>query len=309
MLVVLICVREYKSSLLKRLNGTQIDKQRLLQLFKKHYNYTIITNKNSFVTAHDVESILSTAKTQFASNDYDGIMIFYSGHGNRDHLTLSDYKKRRHERDDGVYSRSRMEQYFNGYNIDNKEKTMKHKFYFIDSCRGDDDSVLFKMEINQNDIRKGHTFKYLHPEMNRSIMYSNSNNYASYEAPFNKDTGDIDWDKLGDEEKYDKNGEMCGMFMNAVFHGFAWNVSNGYNMNFADIQDKMRDKAYGEVPVKGDFKCKVGIEIDESGNLRNSDKRRMVFRRNENTIDWCMKPGPKMNFECLSSNICEVYQV
>ena len=266
------------------------------------YKYTIITNRNPYVTATDFENILSTAKTQFTNNDYDGVMIFYSGHGNKDHITLSDYKKNKHGQDKGVYSRVKLEQYFNVNNIDNKDKTLKHKFFFIDACRGDDNSVLFRIK-DQGVIRKGdgnnNKMRYIHPEMNRCIMYSNSDNYASYEAPFDEKTGDIDWDKLGDDEKYDKDGEMCGMFMNAVFHAFDFNRRNGYGVNFAAIQDKMRERAAGEVPIKGDFKCKIGIEIDESGNLRNSDKGRIIFGCNEKEVEWWMNPGRNMNFQCL----------
>ena len=277
MLVVIICVEEYKSSDLLELPGTQTDKRRLLQF-------------------------LSTARQQFIMNDeYDGVMTFYSGHGNKDHLTLSDYKKNKHGMDDGVYSRVKMEQYFNGNNIDDKKKIYKHKFFFIDSCRGDDDAILFRVKdhIIGSKGNERNIMKYIHPEMNRCIMYSNTDSYNSYEAPYNKWKGDIDWVKLADEEKYDKDGEMCGMFMNQVFHGFDYNRRKNFDVDFAKLQDKMREHATGEVPIIGDFQCKVGIEIDESGNLRNADKQRMMFGCSEKKIEWCMKPGNKMNFECL----------
>ena len=144
---------------------------------------------------------------------------------------------------------------------------------------------------------------FVHPEANRCIMNANSDGYSTYEAPFNKAAdggrGDIDWEKLADEKKYDEDGERAGIFMNAVCRSFYWNCDNDYDMNFAAIQDEMRDNANGAVPIKGDFKTKIGIEIDESGNLRNSVKLRMRFKRNETKFDWYMTPNGDVNFQCL----------
>ena len=46
MLVIIICVEHYKDKHLRDLKGATTDKQRLTKLFKEHYNYTVIANKN-----------------------------------------------------------------------------------------------------------------------------------------------------------------------------------------------------------------------------------------------------------------------
>ena len=251
-LVVIICVGKYKSASLKTLNGTFIDKQRLLQLFKTYYNYSIITNKNGFVTAQDVECILSTAKDQFVKNEYDGIMIFYSGYGNRHYLKLSDYKKNKDGQHDGIYPRIKMEQYFNGYLTQNK-----YKFFFIHSC----DDHPQNAKITENEMKsKDDTLK--DDALNRlNVMSIYSLNCSDYEAPFNKLTDDIDWNNC--------TGKMTGILMNSVFHGFVWNVLNGYKINFANIEDKIGEKV------------KSGIDIEKSGNLENSNKQKIMFGRSK----------------------------
>ena len=46
----------------------------------------------------------------------------------------------------------------------------------------------------------------------------------------------------------------------------------------------MRQKSIGVFPVKGDEKCKVGLSINESGNLMNSIKLRIVFGCNDTKL-------------------------
>ena len=527
MLVVIICVGEYKSPSLKTLNGTIIDKQRLSQLFKTYYNYTIIANKTPFVTAQDVEDILSTAKTQLRDEQYDGVIMFYSGHASLHHLRLSNFKKNT-DKQDGIYPRIRMEEYFNGFHTENK-----YKFYFIHSCddyrninttiqqshilpylltptsiksdeveiklwikdaptrksksfyiyeigrenddpvaqismrkgqneevedldldeisdkssfsialyekehdtkpisnklhlsipeqnemkniddnykpnaisissvkaieskdNNDDDNIYVYFDIPENlrgdeiafkikyiddgegkssddDIenplilskssipisfqiiteiiineekfssepsktitvgydnndnhnqqiknkkKRKYQEKVVKKEIkkenpqhliygngdgwNKLIMISNhSKNYSGYEAPFNKLSDNIDWNKLKGQEKYDVNGEnMCGILMNAAFHGFAWNVINGYKINFANIQDKMKEKLCDKEELNSNSKREALMDIDESGNLQNANKQRIMFGRSELHIDLCIKPDEKMNFQCV----------
>ena len=56
MLVIIICVEHYKH--LRDLKGATTDKQRLIKLFKEHYNYTIIANKTGTVNNLECESNL-----------------------------------------------------------------------------------------------------------------------------------------------------------------------------------------------------------------------------------------------------------
>ena len=74
---------------------------------------------------------------------------------------------------------------------------------------------------------------------------------------------------------------------------FKTNANNGYNIDFADIQDMIRENVSRGVPtiqkkkIRGEEKkvvtnSLVGLEIDESGNLKNNVKRRLYFVRNNN---------------------------
>ena len=303
-MVVIICIGKYQK--LDELNGTQRDKERIKSVFKNKYNYNVIGNKNAFVTYTDVENILSTAKQKFRqkSNGYKGIIIVYSGHGDEQYLQLSDYRGIKY--DDGKYKRTDFESYFNATNV--KEKSDAFKIYFVDSCRGNTTSIMYpQININKKG-NKNNNFRYIHPESNKCIMYSNSITYESYEVPFNVDTDDIDWQIMAksmdgdddEEKKLDDNIPKCGMFLNAVYHAFMDNYKTGYDTSFGDIQDNIRDKAIGVVPTLNanrtlNYQCQVGLEIDEAGNLRNKVKRNMYFkkcvkskiRRNDNNIaEW-----------------------
>lgn len=296
MLVVIICVASYQK--LMPLNGTKIDKIRLQTIFKDKYNYDVLANKDPTVTENHMEDILNSAKKKFRDGDYQGIIVFYSGHGSEQHLLLSNFIDNEHAQ--GKYLRTEFESYFNGINV--KEKADAFKLYFIDACRGDADSELFITHVNvkkSNMARKGGIARqWTHPETNRCIMHSNCNTYSSYEVPFDEKTNDIAWNRLQKDTFMDNDGgDKCGIFMNAVFHAFHNNFENECKYNFADIQDDISEKVVMKdkpVPVYGDFNTKVGQEVVVCGNLRNKLKRRIMFKRcksktvlnNYNNIEW-----------------------
>ena len=79
-----------------------------------------------------MKAILDTASTQFVTELYDGVIVCYSGHADTTHLILCD----------GRYELKLFESFFNGINI--KERAKSYKFYFIDACRGTEDSELLE---------------------------------------------------------------------------------------------------------------------------------------------------------------------
>ena len=285
-LVVMICVAEYKQTKCN-LPGAKLDKLRLLHIFKEIYKYDIIMNKKPYVTNDDVEGILFEARKMFKDEQrkYKSIIVCYSGHGNQDNLLLSNYNIGTGE---GFYSRSDFEQYFNGYKIPHKSECFK--IYFVDSCRGYEDSELIGVNCGKNNtklaskaidddykcnVNNGHG---KHPEINKCIMYSNMQNYKSYEAPYNPDTDDIAWNRINDNDDDGKDEQYCGIFMNSIYHTFKDNAEEKFEDNFCTLQDKMRIKS--NVRDHSD-KCKVGLSINESGNLMNSVKARLFFRCND----------------------------
>ena len=289
--MVIICVGDYLNA--NDLPGTQRDKERLASIFKNEYNYDIIGNKSSFVTYTDMENILSSAKQKFRikSNGYKGIIVIYSGHGNERYCILSDYKGDKY--DVGKYLRTDFESYFNGTNV--KEKTDAFKIYFVDSCRGNTTSIMYP-SINLGSKGNDDNFKmrWCHPESNKCIMYSNSVKYQSYEVPYNVEIDDIDWEIMTEDMKLEENHPTCGMFLNAVYHAFKDNASS--IISFSKLQDTIRDKSMGVVPILNNFDIKVGLEIDESGNLRNKIKEKMYFTQDTDTVT-----KSKQN----DNNVCE----
>ena len=96
------------------------------------------------------------------------------------------------------------------------------------------------------------------------------------------------WDRIQDGNIIDDNAPRCGYFLNSVYKAFDRNVRNGYNMSFAYMQDYMRDCTSRGLPiVDGNNKVTkdmVGLEIEESGNLRNSVKRNLMFGRDKGNL-------------------------
>ena len=258
MLVLLICVGEYDSKALDPLPGTQNDKNRLYRLFNEIYGYKIICNQSPRVNEDDLEQILLNTKIEFKSKQqqYQGIMVFYSGHGDSTNLLLSDFKKESDGEITGIYCRSKFISYFNGNNV--RTKARSYKLFYMDSCRGNQMAELFPYEAKEDGAvigGKGGNDTWIHPETNRGVLYSNPNSYQSYEIVYDRHKDDIAWHRLT-RELYMKNEKQpkCGIFMNAVYHVFKANAEeNECNMNYGKIQDEIKKKAARKVPVYGDY--------------------------------------------------------
>ena len=72
--------------------------------------------------------------------------------------------------------------------------------------------------------------------------------------------------------------------MNAIYHCLKDNgEKQNFMENFSNLQDKIRQKSCALVPFgknKGN-KCRLGLSINESGNLMNSIKARLLFKCND----------------------------
>ena len=116
---------------------------------------------------------------------------------------------------EGTFPRNEFELYFGSAKIPNK--TDAYKIYFVDSCRGNDESVAILKE-NQRDFMD--TFVVaggpnVHAATNTAIIYSNSNTFRSYEVPYNKEMDDIQELNINSYMSL-SDGLHCGIFMNAV---------------------------------------------------------------------------------------------
>ena len=153
-------------------------------------------------------------------------------------------------------------------------KGASFKIFFIDACRGE-----LHSEIKRGDLRyvynkgMGSSKKFLPQEQSKSILYSNSNGYRSYEAPY---------DPILDDITMETTGLYCGIFLNAVYLVYRDNVINP--MSYAFLCDKIKRKAKETRLAAGDkgplkYK-KVAQMVSDGGNLEISVKLRMVFKYN-----------------------------
>ena len=71
------------------------------------------------------------------------------------------------------------------------------------------------------------------------------------------------------------------------------------------MQDMIREKASGVVPVKGQQDTKVALCINESGNLRNDVKQRILFKpNNSRSSDYALKTTKRNDhYEMEDKNI------
>ena len=279
-MVLIISIAKYDWNKIDPLPGTQNDKLRLKRLFRQNYDYKVITTKNDRVTEDDVERILLDAKKEFKNEkaQYQGIMIFWSGHGDQNNLLMSDYKKTDKGIETGIYPRSSLISYFNGNNI--RTKAAAFKLFFIDSCRGAASSQVYPYSFGDGGIGHRGNKNIIHPEDNRSILYSNPDTYSSYEVPYDEQSDDIAWHRLSKQNYMkNKNWPKCGIFMNAVYRIFKQNSERkiGFMFNYGKIQDMIRKEGAKPVPVYGDFNVKVGQKIEASDTINNDTKLRMYF--------------------------------
>ena len=213
----------------------------------------------------------------FSSNGHNGILVFFTGHGSQNSLLLSDFAGSH----DGTFPRIEFETYFGAGKI--MEKYKSYKMYFVDSCRGQEksavlvqqDSVPVRRLLLQSKGSKNH----VHAASNTSIMYSNSDSFRSYEVPYNEDKDDIQ-ELNKDNYMAFAEGKHCGIFMNAVCKALDVNATNGFEMNYLEIEDAIMEKAEKTVvPVWNSYDEKVGQIAWPSGSIRNKIKGQIKFAR------------------------------
>ena len=274
-LILLICIGRYDLDSLHDLSGPTTDQSRLSSLFTDYYDYKVISNPNPRVTESDFESLLLSAKNEFKRKDinYQGIFIFYCGHGDTNNLILSDYDGQT----DGIYDRAKFISFFNGLNI--RRKAADYKLYFIDSCRGSQRAQVIPWKPSTDSGVSHYGDDFIHPETNRGILYGNPDNYQSYSIPYDEEKDDIAWDRLS-KDNYMNNAarKHCGIFTNSIYKVFKDNATKyGFSKNYLQIQDMIKDYAEGGVPMKHDYAVKVSQKIENSDTLKGETKLKMYF--------------------------------
>ena len=133
MLVVIICVAEYDIYNKKPhdldLPGATKDLINLVSLFENGYNYKVLPTKGARVTLNDILLLLDEARMEFKKNEYDGVIVYFSGHGTEKSLLSSEYDGRH-----GAILRKDFCQWVDGDHC--SSRVDKYKFYFLDACRG-----------------------------------------------------------------------------------------------------------------------------------------------------------------------------
>ena len=210
------------------------------------------------------------------------ILVFYSGHGDQDNLLLSPWSEKHGHY--CKYPRDAFTSYFNGKTHKAPTKINCYKLFFMDACRGDDDSVMMSPRSLENSLssingsargKTGGNAAYTHPEKNTCIFSSNWNGYKSYEVPYDEDKDDLDFVGM-EEQKFDSNGPYCGVFMNSVYGTFKENKENEYGMNLSEMQDKMREKADGAFPLIDDPTTLVGQTVVIADSIQHHPQRALI---------------------------------
>ena len=149
-----------------------------------------------------MDELLDDARNEFKKRrqEYQGIIVCFSGHGSEHHLLLSNIRPKQckhkyckcmdqyksmtdyeyimqdYEQHGGVYLRKDFEQYFNGKKVEQHKND--YKFFFVDACRGSVYSNLLPPSVESNVRVKGNVNrprqKGVHPEAHKCIMYSNT---------------------------------------------------------------------------------------------------------------------------------------
>eukprot|EP01084_Bolivina_argentea_P098617 177215_1 len=167
-LVLIICISSYNNAY-DNLEGCKIDKQNMIKLWKEHYDYDVIFNKNDKVGYADFMHLLNECRSVLGKkknkNKYSGLIIIFSCHGDSQNLICSDGKK---------VSRTQIIQWFNGDNV--PFMIYKPKIIVMDACRGG--PYNFPNVIPKNKIFKGTNDDEYHPDEQFILLYSTTDGYA-----------------------------------------------------------------------------------------------------------------------------------
>ena len=195
-LVLLLCVSKYdKNSGFKDLSGVEKDMERLKDLFETTCKYRVICNqvkknvfgqaKGFYLDKNSFERMLEKAKSELQksnnsnNNDYDGLIVVFSGHGYQDGIITSDGVK---------HDLRKIKQFFSAKNVPSlKDKT---KIFIIDACRheyeklpdkdddGQDSRYQVKGKINKKRKTSMVEYKWYHPFVNVLEIYGNTPGYS-----------------------------------------------------------------------------------------------------------------------------------
>ena len=309
-LVLLICVQEYFGDLpdnqieaslnnnynmndldqliknknknkLQDLKCTKMDKSNMLKLFGNKYGFDIIYNKYDHCTLADFYNILNIVEYYFLDEaKYQSLIFIFSGHGDKDNIILSDYSETKIHKQQIYYkynkiSRELITSYFNGGKF--TKQIHKTKFYFLDCCRGNNDSFPINIDDestnNHNNNNNNHNNimqyaealgsnnvqKSLHPDSNRCIFSSNTTGYQSYGYP---NTGSI--------------------LLTTLYELMYTQQDNANNNNLIELQDLIRENIENtKIIIKNGnekIECKAILEIQTT--MYNSDMQKIKFIAN-----------------------------
>eukprot|EP01083_Nonionella_stella_P099688 280289_1 len=297
-LVVIICVEEYlpqnkskedyKNGALQNLRGSTSDKENLVQLFTKKFKYDGLCNRKKSVTDTDVVNILNEAQKMFKKSKlgYQCIMVFYSGHGDRDNVILSNLSQKGKKYKYAKYSRAKMESYFNGKEC--RKQVKAYKLFLFDSCRGSDESAAIGVPKVDDDIFNAEDYEFaiskgsliskdedrIHPEANRCIMYSNCDGYMSYEVKSDDTEAGIN-KYNGNNANVNADESITGDYHAVLMKAFYEALKEHSEENFSDIQDIVGDKVKNQKikTINGDVIC----EMETADTLKNKQKAGIFF--------------------------------
>ena len=175
-LVINLCIEQYDGDKYHNFQYSHYDKSHMIDTFVNKYNYDMICNKKKSCTRKEMDDIIATAQSQFGNdkNNYQGIIVVFSGHGNKNSLICSD---------DYIYDRLEFTKAFNGSKIVNKTGAIK--LFFIDACKGEQDanSVQSYQNMHIGAEIKGFGKKSYHPDAQTTIYSPNTDGLSTYSEP------------------------------------------------------------------------------------------------------------------------------
>eukprot|EP01084_Bolivina_argentea_P006496 12329_1 len=166
-LIVNICIEVYEGDENNKYKAADFkyahyDKQNMIDIFVKNYKYDMLCNKNKNCTRSELDEIIRCAQHQFSDdrNQYQCIIVIYSGHGTQDTLICSDIKSTRSIGDNKVY-----------------QYEQKKRIDFVKSFNGDNGVKQQSSNACLDDS------KTLHPDANTAIFSPNTDGFQSYSEP------------------------------------------------------------------------------------------------------------------------------
>mmetsp|Transcript_52282 Transcript_52282/g.83265 ORF Transcript_52282/g.83265 Transcript_52282/m.83265 type:complete len:407 (-) Transcript_52282:94-1314(-) len=201
-LVTVLCISKYdgnntQPSKLADLPNVSTDKKHMKTLWANKYRYDMVINRADRYTLADGKKLMQEAAALFADEDYECVIMIYSGHGDKENIYFSDYKTdHKGEYEYSKMSRIELTNYFDGNHVNSKADA--YKLYFIDACRGNETAVpvvtMEEREQSQNEDRKQVEIaskcrpkgkvemKPVHADCKRMMLWPNTERYMSFDT-------------------------------------------------------------------------------------------------------------------------------